>query len=1064
MGFALVPTFLLTEKNRSPTLNINLYVFMVNFVQKTLNKAWRWSLCIICILCVGASAAYAQKRITGRVSDATGEPLAGATITVSGTTRGVIADDEGRYSIEANATDKLVFAYLGMQSQTITAGTQTRIDVVLQEQTSELEEVTVVAFAKQKKNSVIASITTVNPSELKVPSSNLTTALAGRIAGLISYQRTGEPGADNADFFIRGVTTFGTGKKDPLILIDGVEMTTDDLARLTVDDLSSFSIMKDANATALYGARGANGVILVSTKEGKEGTIKVQLRMEGSYSTPTRTMDYADPVTYMKLHNEAISTRTPMATPRYSNEKIFNTERGLDPVRYPAVDWQDMLFSNHTFNQRYNLNVNGGGKIARYYIAAAYNRDNGIIKMDKRNNFNNNIAINRYVLRSNINVNLTQTTEAIVRLQGSFDDYSGPLDGGADLYSKALNANPALFPAYYPADKANQATRHILFGNYGDATYMNPYAEMVKGYKTQDRSNMAAQFELKQNLDFITEGLSARGLFNVNRYSLLEFRNGYQPYFYALAEDPREYLLLPLNDATATEAVTQLSNSYALTNSMYFEAALSYQRTFNEKHDVSGLLVYTLREQKSGNVSSLIDALPYRNIGLAGRLTYGYDQRYFLEGNFGYNGSERFAEHERFGFFPSIGVGWLVSNEEFMQPYSQIISKLKLKGTYGLVGNDDIGTGRFFYLSNVDQNGRVYSFGYNFNYTGVKSGGGVQILKYADPDITWEISRKTNIGLELNLLKSIEFQLDWFYEKRTNILQERLDIPVTMGLQQKLYANIGEASGKGVDMSLDVNKSFSKDIWVVVRGNFTYATSRYDVYEEPDYTDSPWRSRVGQNVSQQWGYVAERLFLDDEEIRNSPHQGDGEYAAGDLKFKDINGDYQIDESDMVPIGFPTTPEINYGFGLTFGYRNFDMSAFWQGSARSSFWIDASATAPFVNNRALLQYYADDHWSENNRNIYALWPRLSETTIANNYTTNTWFMRDGSFVRMKNAEIGYSCPEKWLKFARVSSARIYLNGTNLMLLSKFKMWDPEMAGNPVAYPLQRTYNIGINLGF
>jgi TonB-linked SusC/RagA family outer membrane protein len=1028
------------------------------------------------------TAQSGTRNITGVIIDTNGEPLPGATVQIKGTTKGVITGGDGKFSGLTVGNDNiLVVMYIGMTTKEVTVAGKTDFTIVLEDASVALDEVQVVAFSTQKKESVIASVSTVKPSELKVPSSNLTTAFAGRIAGLISYQRTGEPGQDNAQFFIRGVTTFGTGKKDPLILIDGVEMTSEDLSRLSVDDMSSFSIMKDANATALYGARGANGVILVTTKEGREGKVKVQLRMEGSLSTPTQKMDYADPVTYMRLYNEAVRTRDPLAPLPYSSTKIVRTERGEDPIHYPAVDWQDMLFDDNTFNQRYTLNVNGGGTVARYYVSASYSRDNGIIKVDQRNNFNNNIKIDRYTLRSNVNINLTKTTEAIVRLNGTFDDYSGPLDGGTDLYSKAMNANPVFFLPYYPPDDANLFTEHILFGNYGSGNYLNPYAEMVKGYKSNDRSNMSAQFEVKQDFGFITEGLSARAMFNVNRYSLLEVRRAYTPFFYVVTPtaDPADYRLTALNPNAGTDYLNYQPGDRNVISNMYFEGALMYNRSFAEKHSVSGLLVYTLRENLDGSAGTLQASLPHRNIGLAGRLTYSYDSRYFIEANFGYNGSERFAEHERFGFFPSIGAGWIASNETFMEPLKETVSKLKLKATYGLVGNDEIGsaTDRFFYLSEVNMNnsGRGFSFGSEYNYTR----NGISISRYADPNITWEISRKMNLGLELNLWNSLEIQADYFTENRSNILQTRSYIPVSMGLQATPSANIGKANGKGIDMSVDYNKSFSKDFWTVFRGNFTYATGKHVVYEEPDYINTPWRLHEGMKISQQWGYIAERLFTDEDEVRNSPRQLFSDYGAGDIKYKDINGDFQIDENDQVPIGFPTTPEIIYGFGVSAGYRNFDISVFFQGSARSSFWIDAQQTAPFVNrssgdvdnvlhpfttNRALLQYWADDHWSETNRDIYALWPRLSETNISNNQQRSTWFMRDGSFLRLKTVEIGYSLPKRWINPAKLQNVRLYTTASNVFVLSKFKMWDPEMAGDGLKYPLQRVFNFGVNVEF
>jgi len=850
-------------------------------------------------------------------------------------------------------------------------------------------------------------------------------------------------------------------------------MGSDDLSRLTTDDIAQFSIMKDANATALYGARGANGVILVSTKEGREGTAKIQFRAEGSFSSPTENISLADPVSYMKYHNEAVITRTPGRTLPYSQKKIAYTERGIDPIRYPANDWQALLFDKQTFNQRYNLNVSGGGTVARYYVAATYAVDQGIIKNDPRQSFNTNIDIRKYSLRSNVNVNLTKTTELIVRLNGQFDDYQGPLDGGTDLYNKAINANPVYFRPYYDPDEANIFTKHILFGNYNTGEYLNPYSEMLKGYRTEDRSNMYAQFELKQNFDFITQGLAARAMFNVDRYSLLPIRRQYTPFFYALAEtaEPDQYILSPLNPDAGTDYLDFVPSDRQLESTLYFEGALTYNRTFLEKHEVSGLLVATVREMHNGTTNDYQLSLPHRNLGLSGRVTYAYDSRYFVEGNFGYNGSERFHRSQRWGFFPSIGVGYIVSNEKFWEPYKSVFSKLKLKATYGLVGNDQIGSDsdRFFYMSLVNMNdgGRAYAVGDEYDY----SRNGISIQRYADPDITWEISKKQNYGLEVNLWNSLEIQVDHFREKRIQILQERASIPTTMGLQgSNPRANIGEASGNGWEVSIDYNKSFNKDLWAMIRGNFTYAASKYDVYEEPDYAaaGAPWRSRVGNKLSQIYGYIAERLFIDDEEVANSPTQTFGEYGAGDIKYKDINGDMQIDENDQVPIGYPTTPEIIYGFGVSGGYKNFDASIFFQGSARSSFWISPANTAPFVGttgrNRAMLQYYADSHWTEDDRDIYALWPRLSETAIANNQVTSTWFMRDGSFLRVKTAEIGYTLPTKWAQRAKIANLRIYASGNNLGVISAFKMWDPEMGDNGLAYPLQRVLNLGVNIEF
>ncbi len=1016
-----------------------------------------------------------QKRIKGTVAEESGAPIPGATVTIVGSTRGVITDNDGKYSIEVSPTDKILFSFMGLESQTIEVGDQTVINVKLKQKVDELKEVTIVAFAKQKKESVLSSITTVNPTELKVPSSNLTTTLAGRIAGLISYQRSGEPGEDNAEFFVRGVTSFGYASS-PLILIDGLEMESEDLARLQPDDIASFSIMKDATATALYGARGANGVILVTTKEGKEGKAKVSIRYETAISTPTRQIKLADPINYMNLHNEAVLTRDPLGIQPYSLEKIEKTKLGENPYVYPAVDWYNMLFKNNTINNRLNFNVSGGGKVARYYVAGTISQDNGALKVDNRNNFNNNIDLKRYLIHSNVNINVTKTTEMIVRLHATFDDYTGPIDGGSTLYQKVMRTSPVLYPAVYQNDEAHQYTWHTLFGNYGAGNYVNPYADMVKGYKDYAKSTMMAQFELKQDLGFILDGLKARGLYSEIRYSYFDVSRFYNPFYYSVDNYDKAtdtYILNELNPASGTEYLNYSEGTKSIISTTYAEAALSYDKTFAEKHDVSGMLVSIMRNKLEANAGSLQTSLPYRNLGLSGRATYSYAKRYFIEANFGYNGSERFATKHRFGFFPSIGTGWIFSNEAFYgASIKKIIPKLKFKATYGLVGNDQIGsaTDRFFFLSEVNMNAaaKARTFGSEFGYTQ----NGVSVSRYENPEITWEVAAKTNLGFEMNLFNAFEINADFFKEHRSKILMSRSYISSTMGLQATPKANLGEASGKGVDFSIDYQKNFQRGWWLTGRVNFTYATSKFEVYEEPDYSKTPWKSRVGQSLGQTWGYIAERLFVDNYEILNSPSQG-SDAMAGDIKYKDINGDDKITALDQVPIGYPTTPEIVYGFGFSTGYKGFDLSCFFQGVARESFWIDSYNTAPFidtdgstatVSKNALLKVYADDHWSEYNRNLYALWPRLSNEINNNNNNVSTWFMRDGSFMRLKSAEFGYTLPLKLTQKIGVTKTRFYVSGTNLLTFSAFKLWDPEMAGNGLGYPVQRVINFGLQVSF
>ena len=593
--------------------------------------------------------------VKGRVTDGEGSPLAGATIQIKGSTRGVIADVDGMYVFpDCPIGSTLVVAFLGMQTIEKVYNGESVLNFVMEPKQEELEEVEVVAFAKQKKESVLGAITTVKPTELKIPSSNLTTAFAGRVAGLISYQTTGEPGKDNASFFIRGITTFGAeAKKDPLILIDGIELGPDDLARLNPDDIASFSIMKDATATALYGARGANGVILVTTKEGKEGKVKVNARIENSFSSPTKKVEIADPVTYMRMQNEAIKTRDPLGLTLYSEEKIVMTERSLYPDIFPAINWYETMFKDVTTNQRVNISLSGGGNVARYYVAANITKDNGNLKIDKRNNFNSNIKLMKYNFRSNVNINLTETTELIARLSSNFDEYTGPIDGGSGMYKKVMQANPVLFKPYYEPDERFSYAKHILFGNYGNAQYINPYAESLKGYRDQSKNSTLVTFELKQNMSEILEGLTARVMFNMNRYSEYNVTRQYNPFYYNIASYDllkNSYKLQRLNPTEGTEYIDYVPGQRYINTSMYLEAAAEYNHLFNDIHSLNALLVYTMREEKSGIADNLQLSLPFRNIGLAGRLAYNYKSKYFTEFNFGYNGSERFYKNNRWGF------------------------------------------------------------------------------------------------------------------------------------------------------------------------------------------------------------------------------------------------------------------------------------------------------------------------------------------------------------------------------------------------------------------------------
>ena len=1031
---------------------------------------------------VVSTGVFADTLVSGVVKNIKDEPLEGATVMIKSSGRSVLTNGKGEFSALAGQADTLVISYAGYETKEIAVGTSRIFAVTLSSQSENLSDVVVVAFGTQKKSEVVGSVTQVKPEELKIPSSNLTTALAGRVPGMIAFQRTGEPGADNAEFYIRGITTFGYGR-GPLILIDGIESSNDDLARLNVDDVASFNVYKDATATALYGSRAANGVISISTKEGKRGKARISLRAETNLSMNTRDVELADPITYMKLNNEAILTRNPLAPVLYPDEKIDNTVIGSGSNIFPATDWRKELFKDRTVNERVNMSVSGGGDIAKYYVAGTFTQDNGLMNVDRRNNFNNNINFKTYSLRSNVNMYVSPTTEMIVRLSGVFEDYNGPIYSGGGMYTRVMRANPVLFPAYYPRDDAHQFVSHIMFGNYGNGDYLNPYADMVKGYQDRGRSKMSAQLELKQDLKSITQGLKARGRLSTDRNSYFTMTRQYLPFYYGLANyNLREgtYNLYLINEEEGQETLDydQDNGTRDINSTVYGEAVLDYYRTFNSKHTLSGMVIGYMQARLTPNARTIQQSLPFRNLGLSGRATYGYGNRYHVEFNFGYNGSERFYKSKRWGFFPSAGAAWTVSNEPFFKDLKDAVNLLKFRATYGYAGKDDIGDAqdRFFYLSEVNLNNPGYGavFGRDNGY----SRPGVSISRYSDPNITWETSRDANFAMELGLFNKLNLIAEYYRRNRYNILQTRASTPASMGLWAQPQTNIGEVTGQGVDLDLSFNQPFNNGMFIQAMANFTYARAVYKVYEEYEYPGARWRSRIGYLINQQWGYIAQSLFADDAEVANSPVQGFGQYMAGDIRYKDVNGDGRVTELDMVPLGYPTTPEIVYGFGLQFGNKSFDFQAFFQGSGRTSFWINPEATAPFntyyysdaerlsgtryVNQ--LLQAYAESYWSEDNRNLYALWPRLSTFPVANNTQTNTWFMRNGAFLRLKHVELGYKFSPKWISRMGMTNARLYLSGLNLYTWSKFKIWDIEMGGNGLQYPNQKVYNLGLQVDF
>ncbi|WP_289054214.1 SusC/RagA family TonB-linked outer membrane protein [Carboxylicivirga marina] len=1040
-------------------------------MKKKYCKLSRMLLVIVMIITCHLNVTAQGGTVTGRVTDVEGLPMPGVNVIVKGTTTGTITNIDGDYSLDVPANAEAIqFSFIGMKLQEVIYTGQTQINMTMLDDAQGLEEVMVVGFGKQKKASVIGSINSVKPADLKMPTSSLSTTLAGRLAGVISVQRSGEPGADGADFWIRGVSTFGANKS-PLMLVDGVEVSSGDFNDIDPENIASFSILKDATATAIYGVRGANGVILITTKTGKvQEKASISIRAETSFSQPTQIPEFTDGVTYMKMYNEAIRTRTPLAQPKFSKEKIAGTEAGLDPYVFPNVDWYNTLFKDMAQSQRANMNVTGGGKKAQYFLSASFFHDSGVLKKDNSNSFDNNINIKRYNLRNNITVNLTPTTKVDLKLSANLEDYNGPAasfqqminqeSSVSNLFSNIMNSNPVSFPITFP----NNGDDYVYYGNksggFFNGRYINPYAEMVKGFRERFSSTLISNLSFEQKLDFVIKGLSANGLISFKNWNVTDISRAIQPFYFEVGsydynQETNSY------DYELQRVGSEGRNSldYIPVNlsdrRMYIQTSLNYARTF-DKHEVAGMLLYNQDEYVNGSPNSgdFYGSLPYRNQGLAGRFTYSYDTRYFAEFNFGYNGSENFIEGKRFGFFPSYAAGYIISNENYFASLKETINLLKMRVSYGLVGNDQIGYGRFPYLTQVNLSSGDYGYTFGEDYGNYRPG--VYIEQYGNVESTWEVGRKMNIGLELGLFNDITIQADVFKEIRDGIFWQRVTVPSTVGIgEAKPYANIGKVENKGFDASLEYNKVFG-DLVVSAKGNFTYSTNKVLAIDEPNQI-YPYKSQIGRPINQLWGLRAERLFIDQEEVDNSPVQKYGEgIMPGDIKYANVSGEYdgldQIDDNDMVPMGHPTVPEIVYGFGSYFKYKNVDFSLFFQGISRVSFFLNN--IHPFAQNeRNVLQAIADDYWNEETQNINAFYPRLSATENTNNGQNSSWWLRDGSFLRLKNVELGFT----------YKKARFFANGTNLLTLSGFDLWDPEMGGgNGLGYPPQKVFNIGVQL--
>ena len=1000
--------------------------------------------------------------MTGTVVDATtGEIIIGATVVEKGTSNGVTTDQYGAFDISLTVGAQLEISYVGYKPLLVDVGSLGVVDAKLQP-ADELEAVVVVGAGTQKKVSVTGSISSVSGESLKFPSSSLTAGLAGKLAGVVSVANSDAPGSAS-DFYIRGVGTFG-GRATPLILLDDVEISADDLNNIPAETIESFTILKDASATAIYGVRGANGVMIVSTKKGQENTrAKISVTVENSYVQPTKMLEYVDGATWMEKYNEANRARGGVSD-RYSQKAIDMTRSHKYPYAYPDVDWQDLLFRDFNINQRANVNIQGGGNRATYYMSLNVNHDTGIIDSPKDYMFNNNVQRFAYNFQNNISYKLSKSTTLDLHLNAQLIEESGPGENINNLFSYSIYANPVTFPAYFPAEEGGD---HIRFENAiktGVTMFTNPYSNMLDDHSVVKQNKLNVSLKLDQQLDFITKGLNINALVNWNSWAYTEFYQSMTSYFYSLDQTtynpdyPDYYSLQCLQ--TGNEYINESYSSPLTDQTFYFDTRLTYNRKFG-KHNVGALLMYMMRDYCPNQ------SLSQRNQGFSGRATYDFDQRYFVEFNFGYNGTERLAAGHRFEFFPAVSAGWAVSNEAFWDPMKEVVDYLKIRGSYGLVGSDgfsdDSGRRHFLYRTQISlRNGNA---GTQFGPSQMISSGsfyGPLVTVYANPDATWERVKKLDIGVDFSLFRQVNVTFDYFKDKRDRIFMARGSWPAVLGYQDVTpWGQIGEAENMGYELSINWNKTFGRDWTIDFRFNFSYNENKYMNYDEPDYVYS-WKSVIGHPLDNyRWdGYVAEGLFSSEEEIANHATQLiGGTPKVGDIKYRDLNGDGIVNADDQCMISdYGIMPRIQYGIGLNLRWRKWDFGVFFTGSGNRTLMINRGvAMEPFGSDLYnLTTFIAENHWSESNPNPNAEYPRLGINSgdISNNVSVySTYWMRNGRFLRFKTLELGYN-----FKYGRV-----YLTGDNLAVWSPFDYWDPEMYRWDY-YPLTRTFTLGVQLKF
>lgn len=1013
--------------------------------------------------------------VTGTVTDENGEPLIGVTVMPKDEAGlGTVTNAEGVYKIKIPAYTRLVFNYIGMEKQEVLIKEQTTANVKMKtKEDNVIDEVVVTGTGTQKKITLTGAVTTVDPELLRTPTASLSNSFAGVVPGVFARQTTGNPGDNVSEFWIRGISTFGAGSS-ALVLVDGFER---DLNDINVEDIETFTVLKDASTTAIYGSRGANGVVLITTKRGRDGKTRINGKVEYSYNTRTKTPEFVDGSTYARLMNEALESRN--MSPAYSADDLYLLDNQLDPEVFPNIDWMKMLLKDGAPTFRANVDVNGGGSNARYYASVSYVEEGGMYNSDSAlKDYKTNANYHRWNYRMNFDLNLTKTTLLKIGVAGALEKQNQPGSIYNEIWESLMGYNPIATPVKY---------KNGRWGSQGSGGKNNPWVLVTQyGYNQIWKNTINTTAELTQDFGFITPGLKAVVRYGYDIYT----DNGNKRW-----KAPEGWQAERLRDSEGELVFTkkvdeQLMIAIPYSNGQkkeYFEAELHYDRNFG-LHQVGAILKYSQDGTTNNSENTYVDqkdedpikqmnidfqrtiqGIDRRHQGLAGRFTYGYANRYFVDFNFGYNGSENFAAGNRFGFFPAYSAAWNLGEEPWIRKAAPWIDMFKIRYSYGKVGNDYLDTrfpfqGRFM----TDDNDRyIYGDYGSSNYTY----NGISYLMLANENITWEVAKKHDIGIDFYLFKNkFSGTIDYFRETRDGIFMTRNYLPQIIGVSnsQQPSANIGKVRSTGVDGNLAYSDKLGQ-VNFTIRGNFTYSKNKILEYDE-QYSHYGYSRVAGYRVDQARGLVALGLFKDYDDIRYSPDQsalkGDFEIAPGDIKYKDINGDGKIDDNDIVPIGSTTKPNLIYGFGVSANWKGFDFNVLFQGVGKSSFFINGFTVYPFSKGSwgNILTDVVDNYWSlGKNEDVNAKYPRLTYGNNSNNNRASTYWLRDGSYLRLKNLEIGYTLPKAFVSSMHIQNVRFYFMATNLLTFSDFDLWDPELGSSDgQQYPLSKTFTLGMTI--